>query len=312
MADILPNSVRYVKNGRGGRWWNAAKADGQIHLGWSTIPGPLLCTADLTAIEPLIRSEFGARKGATQDFKALRTLLDHPSQHVWVTFQEGCMWWCTVTDMIETNPNGETNDRGHFWLTCASRWNNFSIGGTRRLATAELPGTIAMLAGYQATVCEPSASADILRIIRNEDDVDAHAAAVARAAYENAVARMVTRLGPKDFELLVDLILSRSGWSRLAKLGGDTEGIDIEVENAATSEIAFVQVKSAANQAVLDDYVSRFNNRRERYNRMIFAVHSPTGNLSPRTDQPVSVWAGKQIAQLVVKLGLGDWVARRL
>ena len=51
--------------------------------------------------------------------------------------------------------------------------------------------------------------------------------------------------------MLVDLILSRSGWARLAKLGGTTEGIDIEAENASAGEIAFVQVKSSATQATL-------------------------------------------------------------
>lgn len=111
--------------------------------------------------------------------------------------------------------------------------------------------------------------------------------------------------------MLVDLILSRSGWARLAKLGGTTEGIDIEAENASAGEIAFVQVKSSATQATLDDYVLRFNERRDCYERMIFAVHSPSGDImspGPR----VQVWDGKQIARLVVKLGLGDWVATRL
>ena len=59
-------------------------------------------------------------------------------------------------------------------------------------------------------------------------------------------------------KLLVDLILSRSGWTRTARLGGVTEGIDVEVENAAIGEVAFVQVKSTADPSVLDDYVARF------------------------------------------------------
>ena len=312
MPDALPNSVRYVKNGTGGQWWRAAKNNGQIHLGWRTIPDELLRTAELTQIEALIRQEFGAKRGATQDFNALRTLLDHPSQHVWITFQDGCMWWCTVHDTIETNPTGETSDRGHFWLTCATPWTNYSLGRQRHLVMTDLPGLVTTTSGYQGTVCEPKASREILRIIRNEEDLDARAAADARQAHEEAIAKLVARLGDKDFEVLVDLILSRSGWARLARLGGVTEGIDIEVENASADEIAFVQVKSSATQATLDDYVSRFNERRDRYKRMIFVVHSPSGNITPPPDQPVQVWDGKRIARLVVKLGLGDWVATRL
>jgi hypothetical protein len=103
MRSVIPNSFRYVKNGRGGRWWETAKNQGQIHAGWREVPHDLLRTADMTAIEPLIRAEFATKTRATIDLHALRTLLDHPSQHVWITFEDGCMWWCTVGDGIEPN-----------------------------------------------------------------------------------------------------------------------------------------------------------------------------------------------------------------
>jgi hypothetical protein len=308
MTESIPNSVRYVKNGEGGKWWKTAKANNQVHLGWRNIPEALLRSADMAAIENMIRAAFGSNPGATQDFNALRTLLDHPSRHVWITFQDGCMWWCTVQDGIETNPDIESNEQGHFWLTCQSPWSNLSVAGVRHLLTTELPGIVTTTVGYQGTVCEPTGWKEILRIIRNEADEDAQAAALARQTYENAVAKLVARLRPKDFEVLIDLILARTGWARLGKVGGPTEGIDIEVENAAFDEIAFVQVKSSATQAVLDDYVSRFKDRRDRYHRMIFAVHSPKGTLTVPVGQSVSIWTGKDIARRVVKLGLGDWV----
>jgi hypothetical protein len=188
MTQTIPDSVRYVKNGAGGQRWKSAKAKGQIHLGWRHIPDALLRTADMTSIESMIRAEFGSKPGATQDFKALRTLLDHPSQHVWITFQDGCMWWCTVQDGIETNSDIEASDRGHFWLTCESPWSNRSMDNVRHLVTTELPGIVTTTAGYQATVCEPKGWKDILRIIRNEEDEDARVAALARQAYEDAVA----------------------------------------------------------------------------------------------------------------------------
>lgn len=312
MTESIPNSVRYVKNGEGGKWWKTAKANNQVHLGWRNIPDALLRSADMAPIESMIRAEFGSKPGATQDFNALRTLLNCPSQHVWITFQDGCMWWCTVRDGVETNPDIESSEQGHFWLTCELPWSNFSIAGVRHLVTTELPGIVTTTSGYQATVCEPKGWKEILRIIRNEVDEDARVAALARQTYEDAVAKLVARLGDKDFEILIDLILSRTGWARLGKVGGPTEGIDIEVENVSSDEIAFVQVKSTATQAVLDDYVSRFNDRRDRYHRMIFAVHSPRGVLTSPAGQFISIWTGKDIARRVVKLGLGDWVATRL
>lgn len=308
----LPRSVRFVKNGEGGRWWKAAKANGQVHLGWSRVPAELLLTGNLAAIDRLGPEVFGNTQSvATRDRNALRVLLDRPSQHLWVTFQDGFMWWCTVRDQAEVSPTGESRDQGHFWLNCAEPWSNRSLGG-KLLATADLPGIATTTAGFRGTVCEPAGWKAIRRIILDEVDSQVVAAAKAREAYEAAVGALVTRLHDKDFEVLVDLILSRSGWARVAKLGGVTEGIDVEVENAASQEIAFVQVKSTAGQPVLDDYVARFHERRERYARMIFAVHTTKGKLTVPGSEPIQVWNGDRIAQLVVSLGLGDWVGRRL
>lgn len=123
---------------------------------------------------------------------------------------------------------------------------------------------------------------------------------------------MVKRLSPKDFEQLIDHILARTGWERISTVGKSREGIDIEAENPAVDEIAFVQVKSSANQKDLNDYLERFQQRREFYARMIFAVHSPPGTLAPPTDDAVQVWTDDRLAHLVVRLGLGEWVETRL
>jgi S-adenosylmethionine:tRNA-ribosyltransferase-isomerase (queuine synthetase) len=124
---------------------------------------------------------------------------------------------------------------------------------------------------------------------------------------------MVTKLSPKDFEQLIDLVLFRSGWVRICTLGGKTEGIDAEVENLAANEIAFVQIKSSATQRILDEYIDKFESRRERYARMIFAVHSPTSKLhiSPNNTS-VQLWEGVRVADLIVRLGLGEWVENKL
>ena len=221
------------------------------------------------------------------------------------------MWWCTVFDGAIINPMGESLEKGNFWLTCNRSWSNQSLKG-RLLAISDLPGSVTRTAGFKATVCTPKAWQAVLRIIRDERDPDATSAANARSDYQHAVLTMVKRLSPKDFEQLIDHILIRTGWARISTLGKTREGIDIEAENLAVGEIAFVQVKSSANQQVLNDYIERFQQRREIYTRMIFAVHSPTGKLMAPTDHAVQVWTGDHLAKLVVRLGLGEWVETRL
>src|SRR5260221_129789 len=103
----------------------------------------------------------------------------------------------------------------------------------------ELPGFIKTVAGYRATLCQPKAWNDILRIIRNEENRNVLKAKKAQLEYENAVGELVASLRDKDFELLIDLVLSRTGWARLESRGGVIEGIDREVENVTSDEITF-------------------------------------------------------------------------
>jgi hypothetical protein len=253
----------------------------------------------------------GPRQGVKQDFNALRDLLNTPSQHVWMTFEDGCMWWCTVLDGATVNPDGESADKGNFWLVCDRPWSNHSLKG-RLLAREVLPGTVTAVAGFRATVCTPKAWRAVLRIIQDEKDPVAALAAEARGKYRQALEEIVKRLPPQEFEQLIDLILARTGWARISKLGGTLEGIDLEVENWTANEIAFVQVKSAATQQVLDKCVEQFSNQRERYARMIFAVHSPNGKLTAPADLPVQLWTCDRVASLVVHAGLGEWIESRL
>jgi hypothetical protein len=87
------------------------------------------------------------------------------------------------------------------------------------------------------------------------------------------------------------------------------EGIDLDVENAAMNERTFVQIKSTADQNVLNDYVRRFKKRGAVFDKMIFAVHTPKGIL--RADSyKIRIWTDDEIANLVVRLGLGERVER--
>ncbi len=82
------------------------------------------------------------------------------------------------------------------------------------------------------------------------------------------------------------------------------------LEQPTTGETAFVQVKSKAGQAVLDDYIGRFR-RNETYDRMFFVCHSPAGTLSIDDTTGIHIWAGDRLADAAVKAGLFDWLTER-
>jgi hypothetical protein len=96
----------------------------------------------------------------------------------------------------------------------------------------------------------------------------------------------------------------------LSRVGGTLADTDMVLEQPTTGETAFVQVKSKAAQAVLDDYIDRFR-RGGTHDRMFFACHSPAGTLSSGDIAGIHIWAGDRLADATVKAGLFDWLTAR-
>ena len=121
---IRQMTVRYIKNGEGGRWWRAAKEQGQLHAGWSpSVSQENLQSRHLPSIEEELRNYWvaqGKPKNFGANFNQLKTLLDNPSQYIWITFAVGYMWWCTTKDDLTVNPEGESQAKGHFWLLAST------------------------------------------------------------------------------------------------------------------------------------------------------------------------------------------------
>lgn len=89
-------------------------------------------------------------------------------------------------------------------------------------------------------------------------------------------------------------------------------GVPVTVPRAEAFAVHKLIVAASPTQATFEEYVERFNRQRERFARMIFAVHSPKGKLAPPPGHPIQMWTGEKIAELAVRLGLGDWIAKRV
>jgi hypothetical protein len=223
------------------------------------------------------------------------------------------MWWCTVEDHAQAGALS-TKERGHFWLNCKSPWSNKSLNGTRTLLTANLPGYIGATAGFRATVAKPSAHEAIWQVIADQVDEVVDKAVTARREYEHAIETLISRLGWKDFELLIDLILSQGGWARIERLGGTTAIVDLEVRNGVTGERINIQVKSRASQSDLKSFVE--DSRNSGAAKLIFAYHkAETGqslHLEPDWDTNTVLWDRASLARRALAAGLGEWLEGRI
>jgi hypothetical protein len=313
----LPSEVRFIRLGKGRCWQRVSFERGEIHAGWNEVSEGALNAADREACRNAVeeyhtglnyRTE-AARKTAIQtDFNQLMDLIEEPERFVWVTIADGRLYWCTVKPGVTVNPKGESDEeRGHFWLTCKRQWSDRSLKG-KRLVLEDLPGAVGVISRFAGTVAKPRYSDSILRAIRGERPPEVHTWSHARKGYISAVEQLLPLLHWRDFELLTELIFARGGWLRTSTVGRSKETIDIEAEHPETGERALIQVKMAAGQRDVENYVERW--RQTGYDRLFFVVAMPRGVIKSEVPD-THVWGPEKVADLIVRRGLADWVAKR-
>jgi len=121
---------------------------------------------------------------------------------------------------------------------------------------------------------------------------------------------MIRRLPPDEFEILVDLIFTRSGWRRVGRVGGNQPDVDLLLEQPLTGRTGWVQVKSSCTQVVLDDYYGRFM-RSGAAGDFFFVVHTTPSALRLPAGPNLHLWSGDRLADIVSEAGLFDWLLER-
>lgn len=247
----------------------------------------------------------GKAKDATRE---IRDFYTQPEDCLWITFEDHRLWWAFAKPGV-TWLGGDGSEHGYRSRQTVDGWRDHDLKG-QQLKVSELSSRLTMVAGYQQTICGVKAVDHLLRRIRGEEEPSVAKAKAAKLSSIEAAHEMIVNLDQSDFEVLVDLIFAKSGWQRISRLGGNMADADLLVRDAATDEVALVQVKSQATQAVLDNYIGRFD-AAEVYDRMFFVCHSPKGALSAPPRSELHVWAGKSLAEAAIRAGLYDWLIEK-
>lgn len=117
------------------------------------------------------------------------------------------------------------------------------------------------------------------------------------------------KLEPRDFEILVDLIFTTSGWRRLGAVGKTQKTLDLDLILPSTGERAFVQVKSNTSNDVFAKYVAALDDLGD-YQKMFYVYH--TGEEARTDDARVTVLGPNELADLVIDAGLVNWLIRKV
>ena len=308
---IAASKVRYIKLGRGGRWEAASLDQGRLDWGLPTDPHEIALEGNWEELREHYQALRTTPGSVTADLTETQAFYDCDPDSLWITFARGKMWWAFAAPEVRW-AGGDGESHGTRYRLTRDGWHDSDLVGAP-LHIDRLSSSLTQVAGYRRTICGVAEAAYCLRMINAEVDPDRAALNAARHAVMQGLSKAVARLHWRDFELLVELILARSGWQRVSALGGTLKDVDLIVEQLFTGERMVVQVKSKAAQAVVDDYAQRFAIRGVS-EKLLFVCHTPVGVLrepAALQGQQVELMTSTAIACRAAACGLTDWILDR-
>ncbi len=304
MHALRPRAIRYIKLGPHGCWFDRCRCEGLIELGHHSVPHQLALERDWAAIERLLVEDQGRSPSKAKDFmREVRDFYTLGKDCLWITIAEGRLWWAMAEPAVFPVA-GE--DRGARARRVIGAWRDTDLASCR-LDISSLSTRLTKTASYRQTICSVAAEDYLLRRLNGETQPAVLVATQARTQLIAAARALIELLDWRDFEILVDLIFASSGWRRVSEVGGVQADTDMILEQAATSERAFVQIKSSASPAVLKDYIGRFR-ADARFDRLFFVCHSPSGIFEGGHEPGIHLWLGDRLAEQAVRAGLLDWL----
>jgi hypothetical protein len=183
------------------------------------------------------------------------------------------------------------------------------VGG-EDLFYERLSGRLLKVQGFRGTICQVGAEEYLLRKLGDEVMPEVRMALLAEGQIVDAISGLMGLLTWQDFELLVDLVFSSSGWKRTGSIGGVQNTVDIELLLPSTRERAFVQVKSHATPDQLADYVERMD-QMVGVDRMFFVWH--TGYVGDaQIHERITLIDPAKLARMVLDAGLATWLRQKV
>lgn len=306
-APVAPKAVRYVKLGEGGAWEADCFSRGTLRMGFGSDSelGFALCQArDWDGFAAMWRAEGRTPAVATRFANETRLFAEDDGSTLWITFSGQRLLW----GMLE--PQGlltRTHDGDSTWRSIVGGWRDHDIHGTP-LIKGNLAGDLVSLAAYRGTSCSVPRPDYVIRKVNGRRASEVEAAEVALTAMQATTLAVIRSLQPNDFELLVDLIFTQSGWRRVGILGRTQKTLDLDIILPSTGERAMVQVKSTTNSRELAEYISQLEPDGP-HQRLFYAFHSGEAHtLDPR----VSVLGPERIAAMTLDAGLMRWVMEKV
>ncbi|AFI83759.1 MULTISPECIES: restriction endonuclease [Gammaproteobacteria] len=296
--------IRYIKLGDGGKWERHCIEEQQtLRLGYESPHHQESLSGEWDTVRNFWLSARNGNQGAaSRDLNQIRDFYELSESDIWITFYQRRLYWCHAHKEVH-----ELEDGSRIRNVIGS-WSCYDKKGSP-LSIENIDGRITKVQGYRGTICGVELPEYLLRKINGEVQPEIQSTKEALAALKVNIENLIKGLWWNDFELLIDLIFSQSGWQRISVLGKTEKDIDLDVFSPVTQKRAFVQVKSTTTANQIQSYREIFN-QHHQYDEMYFVFHTFSGNLENlNIDDPrVAVWDISRVADLVINAGLIGWL----
>ncbi len=302
---ITATKVYFIKLGEEGIWEKECLEQGTLRLGYRGTPHEACVNGDWPAVKQFWTDASSGNVGVgARHAKQIQIFYEATEEDIFITFYGRCLYWCRPGSSLVKLLSDGARQR-----TTLDGWSNKSIGGTV-LSADRLSGKLLKVQMFRGTICKVEQRDYVLRKLSDELSPQVQRAETATENLRDAVVGLMRELSWQDFQLLVELTFSASGWRRIGPLGGSEKTVDFELVLPSTNERGFVQVKSETDQGTFLDYVRQFKEMRE-FQKMFFVHHSGTVEMQSNV-AGVYLVGPERLAEMVLDAGLTTWLCKKV
>jgi hypothetical protein len=306
MDKIRPKSSLFIKLGSGGEWEKDCITDGYLRIGFNEFKHEDLIDNKFHKVRDYYTGIKTPKQWVTNYENQLRNFYTTDESVLWITFYNQRLWWCFADYKFE----GAGYDKKLRFTK--NGWSCLDING-KELIVDNLSGELLKTQGFQSTICKVKAFDYLVKKINGEELEEKVIVRNDLKALISSTSKLIKKLAPKDFEILVDLIFRQTGYQRTNVIGGPQKTKDIELLSPVTGERILVQVKCSSKISQFIEYEKYFNDM-EGYDKFYYVVHSPDEKLSTylSSNNKIIIWKLEKVSELAINSGLINWILNKV
>lgn len=297
----------FIRLGAKSSWANECIKNGVLRLGFRSPHHTEVIEGRWEVLNKYWIEKEKKSKGKSTDYtNQIKNFYTADSKVLWVTFHDRKMYYCFSEPIIQELYLGGERER-----PAIGGWSCVDVLG-KDLTLERLSTKLTKTQGYQGTICE------IKEVEYLKNKINCLSSEITSLAKQkkneliDATIPLLQDLNWYDFELLIDLVFTYSGWKRIETLGRTQVSIDLDLQLPINDSRAFVQIKSESNSKEYFEYKEDYDSK-DQYDEFYYFVNKTSDKklLELANKKENHIFIGKPLAELVLKCGLLDWVIEK-